>query len=92
VGTWTQFDRARSAHHGSRHGGCGGGDGSDGRDPRVSESERTRMCNDTDGVTPPVREIEDERVGTGERGATLTGWPHLSAGTRARAASWAGLG
>jgi hypothetical protein len=90
VGAWARFNHERGAHHGCVRGGCGGGDGSDGRDPWVSKTGCTRACNVVDGASPLVREREDERLRVGERGVAPTGWPHLSASAGGKM-GWIGL-
>jgi hypothetical protein len=83
VGAWAWFDRARGARHRRGRGGCWGGDGSDGRHPRVSKSGFTRLCNGTDGATPPVR--ERERGQAGARGRAGRGANRLAPPVSGRA-------
>jgi hypothetical protein len=51
VGTWARFDCV-GAPHGRGRGGCGGGDGSDKRGPRVSEGTCGRAGHSADGAVP----------------------------------------
>jgi hypothetical protein len=87
VGAWARFVRAQDARHGRGRDNCRGGDKSDGRSPRASESGRVRARNDANGAVPLVREREGERVRGGERGVAPTGGTHLSTSASARVGS-----